>query len=601
AKDPALYRLGFTQNTLPVAIFMHRMGISSDIIRKFMKQPVVKQIMQQYSSPASPGYHSIQKACDATVLYYAGQKGFTAKQASDTYKTIRKSGGLELRYSDLCQNIYKPESQGFEDILKTIHIFQSLQALQKTARNLDGFVRYNSSKAMKGSTFIDRYVKRAGLQTLKDNLSGDNPIFKLPQDVEINEEFLSEGEPFARLCSMFPYIAYTVLGENELTDSVILEHMHTYSPSFFAAAKQLKVEENAEVLRKLYAGWKNYLLFAGPKRIADFRDDIIAKGYTRIFADYYYAKLDELQREHRGIYDKVIAGNSFIESIYPVHAKDGYGDFEVLSTNVANLSGTSMEAYKRDWESLLLYPETRELATGLAIHFLARSAAFSRDTPVHLMPMAIREAIPNFADAFEDADKNLLSQDEVDQFIVTFLRNNINDETLVPHVRFSVDHPYVRYSIAPDAPVGTLRVRAGMIQDFISPAVDENGEKYFRLRTPVIHVLNQSTGQVQIYLAINDHVEPEKTVDKNGKEKIDIAIDAIPTTPLGIPYQMSEYTGNFMADSILLDEGQEAPDPDEAGAEDDPAPVQEPEVSEADVFSEGDVERGFATGTFIEA
>lgn len=597
AKDAALARLGLNQRTLPVAILMHRMGISSDVIRAFMKQPAIKEILLQLSIPDESGSKRVSDACKDAILKTAVEAGidFSVKAAREDFaqamKDIKHDSNNTLVYSDLLKNIEDPKSQTIEDVWRIIITFQNLAELAEQLRSLDGFTRYNSSNAMKGSSFFDRFATRNRLRKLNASLSGENSMFRLPQDIEISDDY--EPNEFGRLCTMYPHIAQNIIGETEMIDSVILENMHTYNSAFFGLVDRLNIRENADAMRALYDGWKNYLLFYSDKRIVDFRNNPEeAKFYTRDFAEHFSNKLAEL--ENNEATREFAENNSFLQSIGFVHAKDGYGNFDVLNTDIVNLSGPELEKYKKDWEAMLNNPETAELAVDLAVHFLARSASFARDTPVIHIPVAVKNAIRNYTDAFRDADNIQFDKEELNKFIILFARNNASNRKLVPHLRTTENQKSARVLLDneyhPVLRVGIEASRA--MSENVITAKDENGDARYTLRMPVFHFTNQA-GQTTLLLATDDEI----TIEKIGKDNYYlIPVDYL--SPLGIPGQLSEYAGSDpKSDSIYTDEGQTSPNPDAA----DEQQQLEPEITESDLFDENDyLEYGSSVGSYFD-
>lgn len=540
AKDAAEYRLNINKTTLPVLVLMHRLGVSSDVARLFIAQPAIRQLVNEIRSNMvlSDGI-DMNKVYETVYKNMANDEGKTEDQAKEEWASVESSTSAQLVYSQLVENIIHPEKQSLHDKMLMLHIFKSLDTIAKRIKKLDSFTRYNSSKAMKGSSFLDRLVTTEKLKNLMVMLNAENANILLPQNVEILDGF--SNDEFGRLCSMFPYIAETVLGEEEMTQKLIIDTMHTYNSAFFDIAYKLygtfSTAGIEKSLKRLYTGWKNYLLFLGSSRIADFSDPGVASYYTRDFARHFSETLDEIEKEHPEVYKKVIADNTFIDSIGYVESKKGYDAFDVLSTDITGMSDTVLEQYKRDWEALLNYPETRKLATDVAIHFLTRTTGFSGDTPVAAMPLAIKEAIPHYIEAFADADKVQMSEQDKWQFISLYERNNPDDTVAIPHFYTNGSKGNISIEKCQDYPSVLLKIR-GNAQE-LSKWIDVNDNNDIIPNVPIISIKNK--GEDELYLVNPDDVF-EITKSTDGKNSI-YSIYALQVERLGIPNQLLEYTG----------------------------------------------------------
>lgn len=594
AKDAAEYRLNINKATLPILVFMHRLGISSDIARLFISQPVVREaVMMMRSKSAIYDGGGISSCCDTIAEEICKRNGLNYK---NTWKEISEDTSVKLIYSELIDNLQHPEKQSAYDQLRQLRVLQTLAEKSKALRELDSFNRYNSSNAMKGSSFFDRFAKTCRLNNLMRNLNSESATLQLPQNVEILDEYKHLGE-FGKLCSMFPYIAETVLGEAEVTQNLLIDTMKTYNSAFFDMVHRVyndSFENDTDItsLKNFYTAWKNYLLFCGQNRIADFSKAEVVRYYTKDFARHYSEALDELERFHPDLYKDIIEGNTFIESIGFTESKQGHDKFDVLSTDITGMSDVVLEQYKRDWESLVQYPETKQLAVDIAIHFLARSAGFARDTPVNVMPLGVKEAIPNYISAFANADKQFMSEYDKLGFIMAYQRNNPDDESVVPHFRFKQNSNRVTVSEIKDAPgeyTITLKEGQNGLTKLLRKNANEKGETL-----PNVPVININDN----LFFLNTNEAFEITKDDGGKTLY--TITAMAVKPLGIPNQLAEYTLLPNSDSIYDETG--LSDSEGDAAEQNASVETEPNDMFGDSVDDGTAifSAGNKIGTFIE-
>ena len=552
AKDAALARLNINRTTLPIVQTMHRLGISKDVILAFMKQPVIKEVSERLASYSEFDSADIDTAISETVygLHEKGQPEDKQK-ASDMYSELIKGTDFELRYSSLVRSIEKPDSQSVGDKMKLLHIFDVLSTLSHDIKNLDSFTRYNSSKTMAGSSVLARYAARQKLERLRRKLDSKTGRIRLPQNIEISDEF--ELSEFGRLCSMFPYIGNIIQGENEFTEKIITENMPTYGPSFFALVDRLApkdtdgtIKEDEKVLRALYTAWKNYLLFVGPDRVADFTDKEELLYFTRDFAQMYDGMLDYARNSDNEEVVEMLASNRFIKSIRHKQTKEGYAQFDILSCDITGLGNEEIEKFQADWSALLNFEETRELAVQTAVHFLARAAAFSKDTPVTIMPYDIKKALMGYTDLFANADKTSLSDKEIENIALMFVLNNSSIRKLVPTFKSSPNFAPVTPDIADDG-TGTLTFKEGATWKKIQPWLVTNPDNTISIKCPIVNV------DGQLY-QVTDDIITMLGENKDEDEGASFVVDVKAVQPMGIPEQMLEYTG-FPDDRFFAAEG----------------------------------------------
>lgn len=605
AKDAALYRLNITQQSMPILILMHRLGISSEVARMFIAQPVVRRVMDKINISSAFGHGGMDSAISDVLDEIANnekpdkmsweewQRDFAAK-----VNDVSHDQNMTLRYSDLVDNIQNPEGQTLYDKLKTLQVLDILRSKEAKVRNLDSFARYNSMTAMKGSSFFDRLVSRKKIERLVNNLNSEKPTIMLPDNINVSEEFTQDE--FGKLCTMFPHVGRVILGEQDLTDQIILENMHTYNETFFEAARKLGIldddiiGDNVSKLRTLYNGYKSYLLFLGENRIVDFTNPEEVQFYTIDFEKYYTSTIDDIKRNDEAFYNDVIRDNSFIQHIGHLDSKDGYKSFGMLKTDINYLKGPELEMFQKDWADLLSYPQTRELAINLAKYFLVRSSAYSNDTPVAVMPLAVKEAIPNYTRAFFDADKTSMSDRDMWDFMtLVCLNNSQRDKWIVPYFENKPKKQVVEIASAKTDEGDTLVLKVNerfgsKIKNWITGHDNE-----ITITMPVINV------DGNFFRVNDDSVERLKEGDDF---KLLISVDLV--QPMGIPNQISEYVKPddvYNGESLFTTSDEQAPDPNLSSDETSAIDSMEEEVDESGFaeYISSNINDETYSGTFI--
>lgn len=599
AKDAALYRLNINSLTLPVLIMAHRLGVSSDVARLFISQPIIRKLVGQARLDGRKGLSAsyIEQFADDFISGLAqrdkGKFGKLAERGAldGLTPTLRRSALLASASRD-------PESAEYGadeavDDWQMLNVLHTLVQLGNRMADLDSFTRYNSSKTMGGSSFLMRYVRRRKLLKLESSLSGgDKAAISLPKDIPISGEFAPDET--GRLFSMFPHIAATVIGESELVSELITENMHTYDTAFFGLAdrvmdrldgKGLADEEREAVLQRLYAGYKHYLLFYGASPVADFNDRKTFMFYTRDFWKHYSVEKERMMRDPE--LAALWNANSFLKSLYVGNRVEGTSlqPVEVMAMGVED---EVREKFKSDWAALIGDPRTRKLAVDIAIHFLARNSAFSPTTAVHMMPLAVKRAIPRYFDTLDNASKNPLPDWMADDFLAMFQMNSSDDRNLFPYVR-AADCALKDGKLLLDSVRFRRVIEAGGFGMPVIKVGYRNGSAmYVRIRPDARFVsLRRDTAGDDGGGDIEEQMS---------RMLFDTAIEAEEVQPLGVADKMQEYSAQSLAEGSAFaedDGGQDGAAPDETAGSATMA------ADRSEDFSGGHA--GTRSGTFISS
>ena len=585
AKDAALYRLNINKTTLPILITMHRLGISSDVARLFISHPIVRDVVSKMR--ANPGL-TFKKAIAETA-----NDLIDSTENGEAICDDAESSPKELVYSELIDSIANPENISAHKKFEMLFILDTLQDKSDMVRNLDSFVRYNSSNAMKGTTFLDRFAERQKISRLQKNLGAKNPTILLPENIAVDYRY-HPGE-YGKLCTMFPYVAETIQGELDLANDIIVENMPTYGPVFFDVAQRLGIDDQPEQLKKLYSGWKSYLLFMGPHKIADFSDPDVFHYYTRDFEGHYSVYLDMLEQNEPEFYNAHIKNNSFIKSLGPDNARGGDETWHALSSNKTGVSGTALEEFKRDWADLLNYPQTEKLAIDIAIHFIARSASFARDTPVVNMPDEIKRAIPNYIDAYDNARNFPMSEAEIQKFMTVFALNNTNDNKIVP-LFYDTEKGKTHFYPKSEEQSNIGEISFGVKKLTEDGLIEKDATGTYHFKRPVIVLKTSSLSEDGKARAVPFIVTDDRVEVTGDAKNPTLYVKVKVSDPLGIESKMSEYTdaGLEDGDSLLWD----METPLETEEEFNGYYLNEPEFID-EMY--GEEFRGFRTGSYVES
>lgn len=607
AKDAALFRLGLNRLTLPYAILMHRLGISSPVARLFISHPAVRALADMVKND---GRSSIAMSdIDNAILNISRTGTIDGRQRTGMFQEVEAPSSVTLKYSELLdqQSSGELDPDDGDQVNNWLGMLQTLKWLQQinnATRNLDAFTRYNSSKTMDGATFLSRYTARRDLSRLTEILDGNDPRILLPQDVKIDDRYTKDE--VGRLFTMFPHIAATVSAESELAGKLIVENMHTYTPLFFSMADRLLDlnmfigdDDRTAMLGKLYAGWKHWLLFYGDNAAVDFKDSEAFDYYTKDFPLHFGEMMDRLESSNDPDVQSLLKDNSFIESLSIKNPVTGGSMPDNLlytvQSDTVNIGGDALEKYWSDWCALLGNPKTRKIAVGVAIHFLARYTGFSRDTAATRIPIEVKRAIPHYSDVFEQADKQPVSDAEAWEFLAMFQLNNAYDINGSESRKFFPNVPKDKLMIvAGKDPQGSdVTIYFNTSRHEGSPA-SAAGNLFWSdgsLKMPVIRVYSKWAQPEYYYIDGNTVIEKPG----NGEPAFDAKLEAHRVLPLGIPGVMQEYR----LESLMTGSAFQRYGGDEAEADDGAEPGDSGEFSAAPVS--GAEDEWFTTGSRIGA
>lgn len=560
AKEPALSRLNITPNSFPVVETLIRLGVSRQFACAFVAQRPIRDVIDEMKNMSSFGYANVDYAINKIISDLQQATGMQKSQMDSLRRQIEKSNFLAklktVRYSEVVENSFSYPD--VVDTLKQLYLFKIMMQQSQYLRQLDNYPRYNSSNAMRGSSYVQRFAARKKLNRLEDSLKQEKPRIVLPTNIKAMTD--DNGMEYSMLRSMFPHVGRTIDGENRLTDLLILPYFKTYNHLFEFSASILGIEEDADSLQLMHSHLKNYLLF-NKGQIANSSTANNVLENTRDFPDWYYNTIDNIKKNHPEIYSSYIEKNSFINSIFETPTPDEYGGWTMLATDINNIPAEDREKYITDWASLLSTWQTKDLAVKTAIYFFTRQngVRYSRDTPVHLMPIGVKKAVRNYTYTLRNASSIGTTAEEdgyvnaVD-FATRFCLNNATNKKIVPQFNERNGEPQMFY--APD--VGSIIFTEQELQDIYAKytTVDDQMQRYL---TPLVISIDGDLFLIDQNEAgrITQQYTPE---DVQKDEKLDkkvpklYGVKAMPIGPFGIPGQLLEYTSVPVQDGSVYGE-----------------------------------------------
>ena len=213
-----------------------------------------------------------------------------------------------------------------------------------------------------------------------------------------------------------------------------------------------------------------------------------------------------------------IADLEFIKRLKVIMANDNNPVDTVVFKNVGQLSPTLRERYMRDWASLLYMsnPEAQKLALNLFRYSYYRNGfAFGPNTFIHLAPVAVRNAIPEYISTLRTL---LSSSDDYSQFVDQYVYNHLDNRKLVPEIPDTASVQFigednevkdeVTFVIDDNATFGDKKVIKKRIDTPDGPVYDFFKYIGRRIRGSYVYYKLSSVGTEQTNVATYERIEP---------------------------------------------------------------------------------------------
>jgi hypothetical protein len=483
-KDPVL--AGINQNTLTAdaSMLLSRLGYNPIEIGLLMTQPIVMDITQTYFRESREGKNK-DTVIDEVLVEYKKKAAMMEEITYDNYKSN------DFLIEDLANNILiAKEMTGIisanqtsdyskvEFYKKQVAVGFLFKRIMRTADSLGKLVQATRSDTQGGAagpTIADTKLK---IQKVQDFLKDIEENDKFPlvgagvisDDISFNEDINDIREQL--LTSKLPFLqAFYTLGLKQ-SEKMLSKYFPQFTESF------------DEVINTLRSMTKTGRLDV--KTMNSIYNDLLA--YIMSSTDFFGTEIDWSSISENGVPMKIITDSTnerkdfinnfptyfkgvvaknediadleFIKRLRIIRANDNNPVDTVVFKNVGQLSPTLRERYMRDWASLLYMsnPEAQKFALNLFRYSFYRNGfAFGPNTFIHLAPVAVRSAVPEYVETLRSL---LTSEDDYSDFVEQYVYNHLDNRKLVPEI--------------PDDASTLFRGEDNGIKDEVTFVIDEN-------------------------------------------------------------------------------------------------------------------------------
>lgn len=537
-KDPMLAALNQNTFTADASMLLSRLGYNPIEIGLLMMQPIVQEITQTYFRESREGKGK-DTIIDEVLDKYKEKAALNNDLTYDNYKNNsfyieELADNIMLAKEAVTDRSQTSDFRKIEFYQKQVAVGYLFKRIMNSANALGQLVQATRSDTQGGAagpTIADTELKMQKVKDLLDQIE-NNDKFPLKNANVILDGLLSDNPDTdtlrERLLSApFPFLqAFYTLGLQK-TEEMLGSYFPQYTESFRAVIDDLRDmtktgKLNVKTMNSIYNDLLAYIMskngFFGSELIvnpdSEVGDIIVTssdkrKDFINNFPEYFKKVVTD---------NEDIADLEFIKRLKVIRANDNNPVDTVVFKNVGQLSPTLRERYMRDWTSLLYMsnPEAQKLALNLFRYSYYRNGfAFGPSTFIHLAPVAVRNAIPEYISTLRTL---LSSSDDYSQFVDQYVYNHLDNRKLVPEIPDTASVQFigednevkdeVTFVIDDNATFGDKKVIKKRIDTPDGPAYDFFKYIGRRIRGSYVYYKLSSVGTEQTNVATYERIEP---------------------------------------------------------------------------------------------
>lgn len=537
-KDPVLAALNQNTFTADASMLLSRLGYNPIEIGLLMMQPIVQEITQTYFRESREGKGK-DTIIDEVLDKYKEKAALNNDLTYDNYKNNsfyieELADNIMLAKEAVTDRSQTSDFRKIEFYQKQVAVGYLFKRIMNSADALGQLVQATRSDTQGGAagpTIADTELKMQKVKDLLDQIE-NNDKFPLKNANVILDGLLSDNPDTdtlrERLLSApLPFLqAFYTLGLQK-TEEMLGSYFPQYTESFRAVIDDLRDmtktgKLNVKTMNSIYNDLLAYIMskngFFGSELIinpdSEVGDIIVTssdkrKDFINNFPEYFKRVVTD---------NEDIADLEFIKRLKVIRANDNNPVDTVVFKNVGQLSPTLRERYMRDWASLLYMsnPEAQKLALNLFRYSYYRNGfAFGPSTFIHLAPVAVRNAIPEYISTLRTL---LSSSDDYSQFVDQYVYNHLDNRKLVPEIPDTASVQFigednevkdeVTFVIDDNATFGDKKVIKKRIDTPDGPAYDFFKYIGRRIRGSYVYYKLSSVGTEQTNVATYERIEP---------------------------------------------------------------------------------------------
>lgn len=453
-KDPVLAALNQNTFTADASMLLSRLGYNPIEIGLLMMQPIVQEITQTYFRESREGKGK-DTIIDEVLDKYKEKAALNNDLTYDNYKNNsfyieELADNIILAKEAVTDRSQTSDFRKIEFYQKQVAVGYLFKRIMNSADALGQLVQATRSDTQGGAagpTIADTELKMQKVKDLLDQIE-NNDKFPLKNANVIFDDLLSDNPDIDTLrerllSSPLPFLqAFYTLGLQK-TEEMLGSYFPQYTESFRAVIDDLRDmtktgKLNVKTMNSIYNDLLAYIMskngFFGSELIvnpdSEVGDVVVTssdkrKDFINNFPEYFKRVVTD---------NEDIVDLEFIKRLKVIRANDNNPVDTVVFKNVGQLSPTLRERYMRDWASLLYMsnPEAQKLALNLFRYSYYRNGfAFGPSTFIHLAPVAVRNAIPEYISTLRTL---LSSSDDYSQFVDQYVYNHLDNRKLVPEI-----------------------------------------------------------------------------------------------------------------------------------------------------------------------
>lgn len=537
-KDPVLAALNQNTFTADASMLLSRLGYNPIEIGLLMMQPIVQEITQTYFRESREGKGK-DTIIDEVLDKYKEKAALNNDLTYDNYKNNsfyieELADNIMLAKEAVADRSQTSDFRKIEFYQKQVAVGYLFKRVMNSADALGQLVQATRSDTQGGAagpTIADTELKMQKVKDLLDQIE-NNDKFPLknanvildglssdnPDTDTLRERLLSAPLPFLQ--------AFYTLGLQK-TEEMLGSYFPQYTESFRAVIDDLRGmtktgKLNVKTMNSIYNDLLAYIMsktkFFGSELVINPNSEVgdkikssaeKRKGFINNFPEYFKRVVTD---------NEDIADLEFIKRLKAIRVNDNNPVDTVVFKNVGQLSPTLRERYMRDWASLLYMnnPEAQKLALNLFRYSYYRNGfAFGPSTFIHLAPVAVRNAIPEYISTLRTL---LSSSDDYSQFVDQYVYNHLDNRKLVPEIPDTASVQFigedneakdeVTFVIDDNSTFGDKKVIKKRIDTPDGPAYDFFKYIGKRIRGKYIYYKLASSSTEQANVATYERIEP---------------------------------------------------------------------------------------------